>query len=154
MEDLIPRPTRYWRVKTPTVIQMENVECGAACLSILLGYYRKFVCLETLRIECGISRDGSNALYLIEAAKKYGLEGRGERLGLKELYTVNIAELFYLSYMQYSLKSSPIPHRSFLRFAFTWAHFCSIGFISVEHWGSSSKVCTAALLFCCVPFPL
>ncbi len=98
MEERVLRPTKYWRMRTPTVIQMENVECGAACLAILLGHYGRYIPLEELRIECGVSRDGSNALHLIQAAKKYGLEGKGERRGLKELYELDKPAVLFWDY--------------------------------------------------------
>ena len=77
-------------VKTPTIYQMEATECGAASLAMIFQFFGRYIPLEQMRIETGVSRDGCNAANLMRCAKKYGLECHGYRREPSALKTIDL----------------------------------------------------------------
>jgi len=95
---LISRLFHKKKVNTPTVLQMEALECGAASLAMIMGYYGKYISPEVLRIECGVSRDGTKASNIIKAATKFGFNAHGYKVEPEALTQIKLPVIIFWNF--------------------------------------------------------
>lgn len=72
-------------VKVPVIMQLEMTECGAASLAMVMAYFNKWIPLEQIRQDCAVSRDGSNAKNMLQAARSYGMEAHAFKVEFEDL---------------------------------------------------------------------
>ena len=89
--------------KVPSVFQIDNCECGAASLSMILQYYGRYVGMEELREQCSVSRDGSDAAALVDAAEHYGLICKGYRKQVFQLREMSMPCIVHCDFSHFAV---------------------------------------------------
>ena len=82
-------------VFTPVLLQQDPTECGAVCLAIVLGFFQRSVPRPELLRACGVSRNGADAAHLVTAARRFGMEARGFRMGLERLKQITLPAVLF-----------------------------------------------------------
>ncbi len=82
----VPSPIEKGVANVPVVMQMEALECGAASLTMIMHYYRKWIPLEQARVDCGVSMNGANAKNIMLAARSYGMKADAWRVEPDDLH--------------------------------------------------------------------
>lgn len=84
--------------KVPVIMQMEALECGAACVCMIAAYYKKWIPLTQVRSDCGVSRDGSVAKNMLAAARSYGFRTAGYKLEPEALGSITLPAIIHWNF--------------------------------------------------------
>ena len=85
-EDYKPRRARRY----PALLQLSEMDCGAACMAMILRYYRKHVSINRLRDLVNVSREGATLYSVAEGAERLGFHARGIRAAYEHLAKVEL----------------------------------------------------------------
>lgn len=87
--------------RVPVMLQMSATECGAACLSMVLGAHRRWTPVAECRERLGIGRDGASALQITRLAREYGMRARGVSVELDALGELTLPAIVHWNFRHY-----------------------------------------------------
>ena len=86
---------RRKRRRVPEIRQVTAVECGAACIAMILNYYGYATGVTEVLERCGVGRDGLTALEIVKSARLYGLRVRAVSVELEEFRFVTLPAIVH-----------------------------------------------------------
>ncbi|MFC9286620.1 peptidase domain-containing ABC transporter, partial [Streptomyces sp. NPDC057052] len=89
------------RRRVPEVRQMSEVECGIACLTMMLNFYGCRTSLSELRTRCGVGRDGLSALEIVRIARDHGMRVRTVSLPRNDLRFVALPAIVHWEFTHF-----------------------------------------------------
>jgi ATP-binding cassette subfamily B protein len=84
-----------FRRRVPELLQMNAVECGAACLAMILGYHGRKTSISEIYKNAGVGRDGLSALSIVQTARRYGLKVRAISLQVNDFRFVSLPAIVH-----------------------------------------------------------
>ncbi len=87
--------------RVPYVPQMEMVECGAAALAMVLGYWGHHAPLPHVREACKVSRDGANAANILQAARGYGMEAEAVKVEVEHIRDLPLPAILHWEFKHF-----------------------------------------------------
>jgi len=84
-----------FRRKVPELLQMSAVECGAACLAMILSYYGRKTSISEIYQMAGPGRNGLSVLSIVRLARRYGLKVRTISLAVNDFRFVSLPAIVY-----------------------------------------------------------
>ncbi|MDF5757702.1 NHLP family bacteriocin export ABC transporter peptidase/permease/ATPase subunit [Spongiactinospora sp. TRM90649] len=88
-------------MRTPTILQMQPVECGAASLAMVLSHFGRHAEPQELRVRCGVSRNGATAGQLLRAARTFGLVASGKKMSPAALARLQPPAILFWEFNHY-----------------------------------------------------
>jgi ABC-type bacteriocin/lantibiotic exporter with double-glycine peptidase domain len=92
--------------RVPVVLQMNPVECGAACLAMILNYYGRQTRLLACREVLGDSRDGVTVSRLATTAQRFGLRTKAYTLQSSDLRFVTLPAIIHWNFNHFVVLES------------------------------------------------
>jgi ABC-type bacteriocin/lantibiotic exporter with double-glycine peptidase domain len=79
----------------PEITQMSAVECGLACLAMVLSYHGRLTSITDLRAQSGLGRDGLSALSIVKIARNYNMRVRAISLQQSDFSNVPLPAIVH-----------------------------------------------------------